>query len=296
MPLNVDLNESFECSTGRQSCFKLYYIKQGRGLFNVHGKKVLGIAPILICLDETENIFLHENEGLVTWSVYFQPAIINSVFTLDFVRNNDSAIMNTSTYQDLSLIDPFIDRNRSMMTNIVKVGADVVKRLNALFMDLYSELTEQVSEDSWPCSSRSYFLEILFLVGRVSKKSSNINAQMIMDERSGKELDMESLLIFLHTNYMKKLTVNDIAREFCTNRTTLSGHFKKSTGMAVISYLIKIRIDMACMMLRNTELSIAEIVERTGFNDMTHFGRMFKRITAFSPSEYRGKYCWMLKK
>lgn len=55
----------------------------------------------------------------------------------------------------------------------------------------------------------------------------------------------------------------------------------------MLTYLTGIRIRMACMLLRGTTLPISEITERVGFEDITHFGRTFRRETGFSPTQYR---------
>ena len=91
----------------------------------------------------------------------------------------------------------------------------------------------------------------------------------------------------MHTHYDKKLTLKDLTDQFHINRTTLSEEFQKATKMSVMEYLIKLRVYMASVMIKNTELPITEIMYRTGFNDNSHFGRMFKKHTGSSPSAYR---------
>jgi AraC-like DNA-binding protein len=77
--------------------------------------------------------------------------------------------------------------------------------------------------------------------------------------------------------------------KFHINRTTLADKFTKSTGMSVMDYLIRLRVKMAAIMLRDTMLSVSEISYRVGFNDITHFGRTFRKHMGYSPSEYRKK-------
>jgi transcriptional regulator GlxA family with amidase domain len=48
-----------------------------------------------------------------------------------------------------------------------------------------------------------------------------------------------------------------------------------------------VRIREAQRLLRETELSITEIAERVGFDNYSHFGKMFKRITSVAPRDYR---------
>jgi len=59
--------------------------------------------------------------------------------------------------------------------------------------------------------------------------------------------------------------------------------------MSTMEYLIRLRVKMAAIILRDTDLPISEIAYRVGFNDITHFGRMFRKRVGYSPSEYRKK-------
>jgi AraC family L-rhamnose operon regulatory protein RhaS len=61
-----------------------------------------------------------------------------------------------------------------------------------------------------------------------------------------------------------------------------------------MKYLGHVRLQVASLMLRDTELPIGEIALRTGFGDATHFGRSFRRSIGCLPSEYRQRNCWML--
>lgn len=66
-------------------------------------------------------------------------------------------------------------------------------------------------------------------------------------------------------------------------------------GKTVIQYLIGLRIRFACFLLRDTTVPVKELVWRSGFNDLAHFNRTFKRITSMTPLEYRKEYCFMMK-
>ena len=70
--------------------------------------------------------------------------------------------------------------------------------------------------------------------------------------------------------------------------------FQKATGMTIISYLTKLRINVAALLLKDTFLPVSEVIDRVGFNDITHFGRMFKKYIGTSPTEYRQKYSWAI--
>ena len=159
-------------------------------------------------------------------------------------------------------------------------------------MALSRELALQ-RDGFWPCRSRSFFLEILFLLERLYSLSDVAETELFTDDTS--LTDVEPVLLYLHNNYGQKLCLDGLARAFNTNRTTLTRQFHQSTGLPVMTYLNRLRINLAALMLRDTTLSIGEIVERVGLTNPTHFGRAFRKVTGVTPSEYRRRYCWMLQ-
>lgn len=107
------------------------------------------------------------------------------------------------------------------------------------------------------------------------------------------EGEIERIVLYLQMNYQKRITIDTLTREFHINRTTLTQRFSKVTGVSVMAYLINLRVRLAALMLRDTSLPVTEIMTRVGFNDMTYFGRVFRKHTGLTPSNYREKYCWM---
>ena len=93
-------------------------------------------------------------------------------------------------------------------------------------------------------------------------------------------------------NLHHKISVDQIATYFGTNRTSLQTKFRDQIGVSVRQYIIKTRIQAACVMLKNTSLAIAEIAERTGFSDETTFVRAFKKQTSLPPGEYRKSFVY----
>ena len=71
------------------------------------------------------------------------------------------------------------------------------------------------------------------------------------------------------------------------DRTYLYKLFKKETGVSVGEYIIKYRIERACLMLKRSELSVKNIAIAVGFMDQLYFSRVFKKYMNTSPSNYR---------
>jgi len=63
--------------------------------------------------------------------------------------------------------------------------------------------------------------------------------------------------------------------------------FKKTTGLTFTDYLSRVRIEKAKTLLLNPHLRISEIAYDVGFQSLTHFNRMFRKIAGISPTKYR---------
>lgn len=90
----------------------------------------------------------------------------------------------------------------------------------------------------------------------------------------------------MENEYMKDLSVEDIANRVGLERCYFSVLFKKHTGQTPHSYLNSVRISKACMLINSTELSIAEIATQVGLEPSV-FARMFKREIGVTPGKYR---------
>jgi AraC-like DNA-binding protein len=67
-------------------------------------------------------------------------------------------------------------------------------------------------------------------------------------------------------------------------------YFKKRANKTFMQFLIEIRIGQACRMLVNEDYSVADICYTCGFNNISYFIRQFRKITGFTPLNYRKKF------
>jgi len=187
------------------------------------------------------------------------------------------------------MMESFTDRTDSYY-GAMPLDPAVVKRVEGLMEAIGWNLVEQ-PDCYWPCRSRSYLMELLFLIRQLYQET-DLTPHPIPHMVSE---SMKPVVAYLHTHYQEKIRLEHLTELFHINKTTLNETFKRSTGYSVISYLNHIRMRMADAMLRNTTLPTTEIMEMIGIQDDAHFIRNFRKHSGYSPAEYRNQYCWMLQ-
>ncbi len=98
---------------------------------------------------------------------------------------------------------------------------------------------------------------------------------------------LTSLIYYISNNYYKKITSEDMASVCYMNKSHFCRFFKKSLGKSPIEFLNDYRIEKACELLAETNMTITEIAFSVGFEDINYFSRVFKRKKAVSPTEYK---------
>lgn len=92
---------------------------------------------------------------------------------------------------------------------------------------------------------------------------------------------------FIDGNFHEKIYIQDAASMSAMCISYFSYFFKEVTGKTFVEYLNSLRIEKAKQLLKDTDYSIDEISESTGFNSSTYFSRVFKAAENLSPGNYR---------
>ncbi|HHY83578.1 MAG TPA: AraC family transcriptional regulator [Clostridiales bacterium] len=92
---------------------------------------------------------------------------------------------------------------------------------------------------------------------------------------------------FIRKNYSYGITVQQTAEHLGVSRSHLFRLFKQNMGQSVQEYLLAFKLEQAEAMLKETNMSIKEVMYSCGFNDMPNFSRQFKKAYGKPPAAYR---------
>jgi len=102
---------------------------------------------------------------------------------------------------------------------------------------------------------------------------------------------MSEVLTFIHTHYMKTLSVQELAKKMNVSVVHFERVFKKLFGDTPIEYIHRLRITASLRLLETTNTTISVIAQEIGYFDQSHFIRHFKRLRGCTPKQHRQHCC-----
>jgi AraC-like DNA-binding protein len=92
---------------------------------------------------------------------------------------------------------------------------------------------------------------------------------------------------FIHEHSDDELSLTKVAKFSNISGNHLSEKFKEVTGINFVDYIARIRVGKARDLLRNPNPRISEIAFAVGFQSLSQFNRVFKKLTRKSPTQFR---------
>jgi AraC-like DNA-binding protein len=96
--------------------------------------------------------------------------------------------------------------------------------------------------------------------------------------------------LYIQEHLSEDLSLGLVAKAVNASSFYFCKLFKRSTGVNFVDYISQLRIDKAKNLLLNPSCLVSEIAFEVGFQSLTHFNRVFKKLTGLSPSQYRAQF------
>ncbi|AWB46046.1 DNA-binding response regulator [Paenibacillus sp. CAA11] len=100
---------------------------------------------------------------------------------------------------------------------------------------------------------------------------------------------INNIVKYIEQHYSSELSLQEVAGKFFVSREYISRKFKQELGINFSEYLAEFRIQRSKLLMQNPRLSISQISEMVGFQDVKYFSKVFKKIEGVSPKGYRSK-------
>jgi AraC-like DNA-binding protein len=125
------------------------------------------------------------------------------------------------------------------------------------------------------------------LLKKSQKLKRDLDKAKKIDAKPEPHEKIHELIEYLDENFSETYDREELSRKFGLNSNYMVQLFKRTTGDTISNYINMKRIDSARSLLRDSENKIIDIAYHVGFENYTHFHRLFKRVTGMTPREYR---------
>ena len=119
-----------------------------------------------------------------------------------------------------------------------------------------------------------------------AKEESPENVKVLLSIEDKRFMDQIDAIIASHIRD-SDFSLTTIADQLRVGRTTFFGRVKKITGMPPNKYVLKFKMEKACQLLIDTDLSVSEVGYAVGVGDASYFNRLYKNFYGISPSQFR---------
>ncbi len=129
------------------------------------------------------------------------------------------------------------------------------------------------------------FLQILYQLTRRFQASEVLRSEYLQHRQQAERL--ARLFEYVRENYAERISVGHATQMVHMSQAQFMKVFKKVSGMTFVAHVTRVRIMNALRLLRETDLTIAEIAARCGFSDQSYFDRRFRQAFGRSPRQFR---------
>jgi len=132
------------------------------------------------------------------------------------------------------------------------------------------------------------FMMILGLLSRERNMRLLASESYLPDPSGYMSAGMNKALAYIRENLTRPFSESDLAAIAGQSTGTFSRSFRKHTGMSLLQYVKRLRINLACQILMSDErATISEICFEVGFNNLSNFNRQFLAEKGMPPSQFR---------
>jgi len=123
----------------------------------------------------------------------------------------------------------------------------------------------------------------------LTRRLFEISEKLQLKKEKGNQKLITEVIHYIRQQLQNNITLRDIANVFSFSPNHLGFLFKEETGKSFTDYVIHLRMEHACQLLKDPKLKVYEVADQVGYRNLTYFSRQFRKEFGLSPGEYRKK-------
>jgi AraC-like DNA-binding protein len=202
--------------------------------------------------------------------------LVNILFDPERLAIPKHDLRKISGYHSLFLLEPKL-RTAHEFKSRIRVTLESQSVIRSLVRKIQEEL--KIRRPGYRSLATASFTELLVTICRNIVGSTDKQYQSVYE--------FGKVLSYLEQNYAKPITLEELAKSANMSKRSFQRQFKEALNMSPINYLLKLRLQNAEKMLKQTQKSISEIAFACGFSDSNYFTRQFRIKMGIPPTTFR---------
>ena len=202
--------------------------------------------------------------------------ICNIMFRPELLRSAGPDLCTSNGFQALFVLEP-IYRNIHSFQSGLSLSIPSMEHVASIISGMINEYNNK--HQGYQTMLISRFMELVVYLSRQYDNQENGNDSNLMY--------LANAISYIEDHYLEHLTTVDIAARSNISVRQLNRIFQSYYQTTPISYLQRLRLERARMLLRQCELPITKISYDCGFNDSNYFTRQFSKAYGLSPKAFR---------
>ena len=154
-------------------------------------------------------------------------------------------------------------------------------KISQLLLALIDEMRQK--RPFYLVSARGLLLSLLIELARAAE----VDQTQLTEPSAEKNLVILDALNYVSSRYHEDIKINALAEACHMSETHFRRVFREIMSIGPLEYINMVRVEMACNMLRTTDYSMDTIARRSGYPTMTTFDRNFRRVTGYTPMQWK---------
>jgi AraC-like DNA-binding protein len=202
--------------------------------------------------------------------------ICNVMYRYNNLLKFDIDIKKNAGFHALFVLEPYLVKENNFKSRL-KLKLDDFDRVSNLLDNMMLEY--ETKQEGWQTFLKGYFLNLVVILSRLYsfKKDSN----------ETKIINIAQSISYIENHFTENLSINLLSDISHYSPRHFVRIFNKIYHTTPTNYILSLRINYACKLLKKSSSSINKIALKSGFKDSNYFSRLFKKRIGISPKDFR---------
>jgi AraC-like DNA-binding protein len=202
--------------------------------------------------------------------------ICNIMYNSEHLHKVCADLKKYSGYQALFVIEPFFAKEHKFKSRL-KLTIEDYEKVKELISNMISEY--QNKSEGYQTLVYSNFMGMTVFLSR--------KYEAISLKENDNVMNIAKAASYIENHFQEQIVIKDLANKAKFSVRHFNRIFKENYKITPIDYILRLRIQYACSLLKKSTINIYDIAYQSGFNDSNYFTRQFKKIIGCSPKDYR---------